>query len=697
MPLRHLVVPINETQTGRKWLCARRERARRNKDPTRRWRHFVWPLAALITSCRLSPVEGNASTQNVPGIPSYVEDEYSRIRLDWPGQGWQLLDSKAPERSGLCAYDEEQLVLACVSVAHAPSSTLEKYVDDWLSRLQFASPNVLLREPSEFQGEPASTFEVSGGYLGQPSKLSGVIFFHQGRVYRILVRGPGDRFDHTRFRRFVDNVHLLPGKVKDPPLASASRHESGPGWRLSDGLYESGIKSFKIAAGAGWSFVVGRELREFNPDADIVALHDNPDISLAVRVEPLRKETPRGELSRLQESHRKNLHVQLTPDKLRLQVQGASRVARLGKTDSGNRVAYFNYRSGDKLIELTAGFSELYRTAALPLIEKAANAIAIVPIADRGAFERPLLLETEAGHSVGREYSLRNGCFHAYAQGFAWCPPRGFWEFSLGDDARVNHDWAVLDAKNVQSGITFRMFSRLGQHEEPLFQSLAEELRLREVPPAPGSPFTRVALRGSTGSDGAATGDVDLLYAIAQNGGEIAALISCDNHVANCRLQSEALVKGFRAEDRKNAVDFTDSTLVDRRLGMIQKLPPSFRAKTHNELPMEGGQSAVWESPESSVTLVTALTKDAVAGTSEFLRSVDRATRASVPPSLLRQKRSSSLSVAGEIAERQSFVGLNYRFDTVILRHEHVLLAWLVTSRNSDKLTDVLSGLSWIE
>ena len=156
-------------------------------------------------------------------------------------------------------------------------------------------------------------------------------------------------------------------------------------------------------------------------------------------------------------------------------------------------------------------------------------------------------------------------------------------------------------------------------------------------------------------------------------------------------------MKGFRAEDRKNAVDFTDNTLVDRRLGMIQKLPPSFRAKSRNELPMEGGQSAVWESPESSVTLVTAVTKDAVAGMSEFLRSVDRVTRATVPPSLLRQKRSTSLSVAGETAERQSFVGLNYRFDTVILRHEHVLLAWLVTSRNSDKLMDVLSGLSWIE
>ena len=696
------MVPRGGTQTGRnvKWTH-RRCSVHDGPRSTAGVAALPWPamlLGLLMVSCRLSPVEGNASHQNLAGFPEYLVDGNYQLRLDSPGQGWRLLESKGSNSSvaapGLCAYDEEQSLLGCVSATRAPSASLNTYADDWLRRLQLSNPTVINREAREFLGQPAEVFEVAGLYLGQPTHVSGVIFFHQNHAYRVLVRGPSDKFDRTRSRRFIDNVHLLPGEVREPILVSTVKRLSGPGWRLVDGVYENAIKNFRMVADSGWSFVVGRELLEFNPDADVASFHEDPEVSLAVRVEPSKMGKSRNVLTERQENHRRNLRVQLLEDKLELQFRGVPQAVRLGRTENGNMVAFCNFRFGNTDIELTSGFSELYRTPALALLARAANGIEVVSRSQRLDFERELMADTVSELSVGRDYALRNGCFHQYSLDFTWCPPRGFWDFTLGDDARVNHGWAVLSARNLQSGLSFQLFARSSTNDESLFQSLVSEHRLRDASTSAKSTFSRVALqRPDAGSEG----DMNILYALRQGTDEIAALVSCNGQDLDCRDKSDALVKGFRSEADTNAVDFSDSSFIDRRLGIVQKLPPSYRAKARDDLTMEGGQRAIWESPDSSVTLVTAVSKNADTGVADFLENVDRATRATVPATLLHQKRSWSLKVGGEIAKQQSFVGLNYRFDTVILHHKHVLVAWLVTSRNSNKLPEILSGLRWID
>lgn len=112
---------------------------------------------------------------------------------------------------------------------------------------------------------------------------------------------------------------------------------------------------------------------------------------------------------------------------------------------------------------------------------------------------------------------------------------------------------------------------------------------------------------------------------------------------------------------------------------------------------MQGGLQVTWQSPEASVILLTALNEDSAQGAASFNEGIDRATRATVPPALLRQKKTSERTVAGEQANIQSFVGLNYRFDAVAVRHEQVLLALLVTSRHPETLNEVLAGLRWLE
>ena len=53
------------------------------------------------------------------------------------------------------------------------------------------------------------------------------------------------------------------------------------------------------------------------------------------------------------------------------------------------------------------------------------------------------------------------------------------------------------------------------------------------------------------------------------------------------------------------------------------------------------------------------------------------------------------MTVRGETAQRASYVGLNYRFDTLVLKHKRVHIAWLLAGRHVDHVAELASGLKW--
>ena len=85
----------------------------------------------------------------------YIIDEFHRVRLDWPGEGWQLLDrsDKNATFSGsrVSAYDTEQGLTGNIFVAHAPQASLSVYVEDWLQRLTYLNKVVFARTAIQFQ------------------------------------------------------------------------------------------------------------------------------------------------------------------------------------------------------------------------------------------------------------------------------------------------------------------------------------------------------------------------------------------------------------------------------------------------------------------------------------------------------------------------------------------------------------------
>jgi hypothetical protein len=253
-------------------------------------------LVALIgltgLGCRLIPDNRDSGSNRTGAVNTrpFVIDEAHRVRLDWPGEGWQLLNrnDKNATFSGslVSAYDAEQGLTGNIFVAHAPQASLSVYVDDWLQRLTYLNKDVLARDKIQFQNCSAEVIDVGGIYLGQPARLRCVIFFHQNYAYRLLVRGSAEKFDQTRAQRFFDSFTLLPGKVQEPNNASEIGVRVGVGWRVEGGKYENAVTGLSVLAPPNWQLLVGAELREFSPDTDVALVRDDPDASLSIRVKP---------------------------------------------------------------------------------------------------------------------------------------------------------------------------------------------------------------------------------------------------------------------------------------------------------------------------------------------------------------------------------------------------------------------------
>ena len=654
---------------------------------------LVAALLAFGAGCHLAPAEGSSGKRGQSPSPPALVDENYRVKLDWPGHGWQMHDNRSARApasdTGLCSFDEEQSLSGCISVAHAPPASLRAYATDWLNRISYIDRATVTRKSAEYLGQPAEFFDASGTYSHAPSHVTGVVFYYQEYVYRALVRGPADKFDRTRARRFMESVHLLPGKVRDPADQREPMPKSGLGFRVAKGVYENGIKDFKVALDPNWRVVAGSAQREFDPDADLVLMRENPDIATSIRISAEHRKA--STLSSVQENHRRNFEIELLDEHPHLAISGIKASSRLGRAGSGNMVLYSGFSVGDRSVELTARFAELYRDEALRLVERVGNSVAIVPAGNRNDFEQSFVADTLREHRVGREHALRHGCYRDYSAGLGWCHPEGFWNFDSTDEMRTSDDGALLRAQNLGNGVSLSVFSRTrSERGAPLFEGLANEYGVDSAQTSQVGVFTRATQRRRVN-------ERSYLYSVTRGADEIAALVSCGNMGPGCGDTADNLVKRLDLKDFGSALEFTDSGLVDRRLGVQLQLPNAYHARSREELPTEGGQRATWESTDASVTLLTALDGDTDEKSRGFSEVIDRITLAAVPTALLHQGHSKAISVAGNPADSRSYVGLNYRFDTVKLRHGRVLVACLVASRSADKLQEVLSGLQLLE
>jgi hypothetical protein len=661
-------------------------------------------LALTNIGCRLLPDRKSGGPDNVAesSSTSFIIDEPHRFRLELPGEGWSLInDGNKNSALGVpaaLAYDSEQGLSATISVGRAPQASLPAYVDDWLRRLAYLDKKVLLRQEILFQNCPAESFDVTGIYLGQDTYLRGVFLFHQNYVYRLLVRGSQEKFDSTRAQRFFDSFKLLAGKVHEAADVSTPVASQGVGWRIRDGQYESAITGLSVVAPPGWQLLVGNDLREFSPDSDVAVVHDDPDASLAIRVRPAQIRRPQGALSETQRAHSRNLHVSLLKDVVRLPLMGSERVLQIGRTDFGNLVAYGNILHGDREIELVLGYSELYRAAAQNLLEQVAAHIQLLSEPNRRSLQNQLLAQEHPEHVVANDISLRSGCYYHYSKCFEWCRPPGFWEVVVGSGAQRSDDRLLLIAKNVQLGLEVQIYSQTVHSEGlSLFQHLSNEQGLHPEPPQGRTLMDSPALfaSGLVRSDQEARSAS--LSVFQHHRSEIGLLASCVTENFRCRSEMAHAVDSIRVDDCRNATEVNGDTFVDRRFGFSLKVPASFRLTSRAEAFGEAGQRLLWSSADAQLTLVALVPLDSSGNSADFLEAIDQATRATVPPALLRQAHRSTMAVTGEIANRTSYVGLNYRFESLVLKHKRVLLAWLFAGRNADGLGELVRGLEWLD
>lgn len=664
-------------------------------------RRLVVPLSMLaIFGCRLLPSSQDGEPTNVTASNSetFFVDEAHRFRLEWPGDGWLLLKESQLNTvlpsSEVSAYDTEQGLLATVSVGHAPQASLPAYVDDWLQRLACLNKQVLARQRTLFQNCTAERFEVNGAYGSQYTSLLGLFFYHQNYVYRLLVQGSKDSFDRTRAQKLFDSFTLLPGKVRASAVATRTVAAQGVGWRVRDGQYESGITGLNVAAPSGWQLLVGNDLREFSPDADVALVRDDPGVSLVIRVQPAPIRRSAYTLSESQRAHRENMHVTLLKDTFRLTLMGSERLLRLGRSDNGNLFAYGSITAGSQIVDLIFAFSELFRTAAPDLFGQIASHITLLPEPARIDLRHQLLEAETLEHVVARDVSLRSGCYIHYANCVQWCRPPEFWELLVGSGAQNSDDRLLMIARNVETDLVVELYmEKVGTEGSNLFQRLRLERGL-QVEGLHSRIFTGRPARCASGR--LHKKRPAMLCVLEHRDSEIGLLVSCGSDNIHSASDMQRAFDSLRLDDCRSAIEVIGRDVVDHRFGFSLILPEPFQLTSRGEAFGEAGQKLLWTSPDAKLTLVTLVPSGSSGNSAELLEAIDQVVHASVPPALLRMARASSVVVRGEVAQRTTYAGLNYRFDTVTLKHGHVLMAWLYEGRKADTLEQLLSGLQWL-
>lgn len=268
----------------------------------------------------------------------------------------------------------------------------------------------------------------------------------------------------------------------------------------------------------------------------------------------------------------------------------------------------------------------------------------------------------------------------------------------VGGEAQKGDDRLIMLARDVQSDSLVRIYVQPSQQSgASLFQRLTKELQL-QLAPQQERTLSGNAMQFAAGS---ARGDQEnrsvALAVVEYQNNELGILVTCSSDLARCQPDLNSAVNSFKLDDCRNAVETTDNSFIDLRFGFSQKLPAAFRLQSRSEVFGESGQRVLWASTNSSLTMVMLVPRDSLGNASDFLETIDGAVQTNVPPALLRQGRTSVMNIRGERAQRTSYVGLNYRFETLVLKHKQLLLAWIFAGRTEDKLGEIVSGLDWLD
>lgn len=573
---------------------------------------LVW--VALVAGCKQSAeadnkAEREANARRVTADSEYdatepIVDEDFGFRIDPPGPDWKLMQEgdisqlNPDANAGAMSADG---TFGFIIVDRLPGASLDEAL-----ALLWAEPLpgqvVESEETIEFEGVPARRRAFSAKVSGTSFHYLATVFVRSDHVYQVL-SGSTEAGGWAKRQAFHDAISLVEGPVRGRQRQHAPIVDGdGVGWRIREGRYRSALSGVAVELPPGWRYVVGRELKSFNNDAEIIFAHASPEIYVALISEPAR-DLDVDELVAYNRELFAERVAAPTGDPIERSVAGQRVTFTVHRQDLFEFLHGLYVGSGNisqVLVWYPSSAAEAAGQALDPLL---AEISALAPT-ERETLHEELLDDAPRQRIFATDRAYRAGSFFDYTHGIGWTKPRGFWQLDDFDKALSHSPNTVLFASELELGVytTIEVIPAANSDATALVAALieGEEVLEREVVERDGHQLHRVK---TIARDGPLVTSYDL--AVARHGEKLVALTAWSLAESPAtRAAMARAVDGLELAPNLDQSRQEGDTFTDLRFGYSLRLPSKL-ARPPNVQDNAGARVNAWSAGDQElVTMV---------------------------------------------------------------------------------------------
>lgn len=474
----------------------------------------------------------------------------------------------------------EPQVFGVVIVEEAPEIELTTFSELVLSNMQLEDKQLREFENFQFREHKAVRSIVTGRAQGIPMCFGHVMFLHQEHAYQLIAWTPAapEDYDPTLFQSFFNSFQILAGQVQQRAKTFVQRDVYGVGWRVVSGQFESTASGIAVRPSAPWRVVVGDELANMNPEAEVGLICSQPEVYLFIAPDIMTTSDREAYEALARRSAMENLGAEELHETYVATVAGQEVPFRRFRTRAPP-MDYFHgvlYREERPLVIMFWCMSAL-RSRAEAVLPDGLAAIQWLPPEELQALTRRMQQARDPQFAVGRNFSLRGGVYRSFLHRYQWKKPDRFWTVRTGQDARRANSDAELYLKDAARGLYGVVIAEpAGFLPAEEFHHLVTSRVLKQTQSTTTLESGRATWRITEG-----LGDprgLPMGYRIATTvaGGRAVQCIvwSAAENLARHAAAAEVVVRSFEFETDLQPIEQQEGRYIDHRLGFSLQPPP---------------------------------------------------------------------------------------------------------------------------
>ena len=446
---------------------------------------FAWLVVAIVVvapACKSREDPGATGTKvtaesDYDATEPIVDDNY-RFRLTSPGTGWKLLrtvDMRQMMPDAVAGLVGPAGQFGGVIVEKAPGFTLEQAA----GLISSSIPQAVLESERdlEFVGLPAHRSHYSAMIEGANYRYVHVIFLREGYLYQLMGWGLASSVEFADLEPVISSFALTEGEIRGPvddrpPVTQAD----GPTWQIREGEFRSVVSGLVVEPTPGWRILVGRELAQINPEAELALTNAEQNAYFTVITEHYGVGDPAGLVAVIRANFEQAMGTS--------QVEATRRVAGHAVEFSAYHMSSLEFLVGiivadGSITQVLTWYPEAAREPALVVIEQLMAGITELSGPEREALATQLRAREGVIRKVAPRSAFLADEFRDFAHAITWTQPRGLYEVHIGDEL-INKPNVVLQIAAPIEGVYAELAvfegeaDRAGEYHESFASGLSD-------------------------------------------------------------------------------------------------------------------------------------------------------------------------------------------------------------------------------